>query len=45
MSTLSVRLPTSIHRQLRALAQKEGVSINQLIDASRQWRGGSGTLD
>jgi predicted DNA-binding ribbon-helix-helix protein len=31
MSTLSVRLPTSIHRQLRELAQKEGVSINQLI--------------
>ena len=31
MSTLSVRLPTSIHRQLRELAQKEGVAINQLI--------------
>ena len=31
MSTLSVRLPTSLHRQLRELAQKEGVSINQLI--------------
>jgi len=31
MSTLSVRLPTSLHRQLRGLAQKEGVSINQLI--------------
>jgi post-segregation antitoxin (ccd killing protein) len=31
MSTLSVRLPTSIHRQLRELAQKKGVSINQLI--------------
>ena len=30
-ATLSVRLPTSIHRQLRELAQKEGVSINQLI--------------
>ena len=31
MSTLSVRLPTSLHRHLRELAQKEGVSINQLI--------------
>jgi hypothetical protein len=31
MGNVSVRLPPSLHRQLRQLAQKEGVSINQLI--------------
>ena len=31
MSTLSLRLPNSLHSQLRELAKKEGVSINQLI--------------
>ncbi len=31
MSTLSLRLPNSLHDQLRTLAQQEGVSINQLI--------------
>jgi len=31
MSTLSVRLPASIHARLRALAKRERVSINQLI--------------
>jgi len=31
MSALSVRLPNSLHRQLRELAEKEGVSINQLV--------------
>lgn len=30
MSTLSLRLPASLHKQLRILAQQEGVSINQL---------------
>ena len=30
MSTLSLRLPESLHKQLRELAQSEGVSINQL---------------
>jgi hypothetical protein len=34
MSTLSLRLPNSIHRQLRDLAQREGVSINQLISTA-----------
>ncbi len=34
MSTLSVRLPNSVHRQLRDLAQREGVSMNQLISAA-----------
>ena len=31
MSTLSLRLPDSLHKQIRALARKEGVSINQLL--------------
>ncbi|CAN8140196.1 Toxin-antitoxin system HicB family antitoxin [uncultured Thiomicrorhabdus sp.] len=31
MSTLSVRLPDSLHQQIRLLAQQEGLSINQLI--------------
>jgi len=31
MSTLSLRLPKSLHERARALAQQEGVSINQLI--------------
>jgi len=34
MSTLSVRLPTSLHRHLRELAAREGVSMNQLISAA-----------
>jgi predicted transcriptional regulator len=31
MSTLSVRLPDSLHRRLKELAEKDGVSINQFI--------------
>lgn len=31
MSTLSVRLPESVHKKLRELSQKEGVSMNQFI--------------
>lgn len=31
MSTLSVRLPDSIHREVRELAKEDGVSINQFI--------------
>jgi predicted DNA-binding ribbon-helix-helix protein len=31
MSTLSVRLPESLHRKLKEMAEKEGVSMNQLI--------------
>jgi hypothetical protein len=34
MGTLSVRLPESIHGQLKAVAQKEGISINQLINTA-----------
>lgn len=31
MSTISLRLPDSLHDQLRALAKKEQVPVNQLI--------------
>jgi len=31
MSTLSLRLPESLHRQLTDLAKSEGISLNQLI--------------
>ena len=34
MSTLSLRLPTSLHRELRHLARREGVSINQIISSA-----------
>ena len=31
MSTLSLRLPNSLHKQIRQLAKREGISINQFI--------------
>lgn len=31
MSTLSIRLPESLHRNLKIAAQADGVSINQFI--------------
>jgi hypothetical protein len=31
MSALSLRLPDSIHRHIKQIAQQEGVSINQFI--------------
>lgn len=31
MSTLSVRLPDSLHKKLKELARQEGVSMNQFI--------------
>jgi hypothetical protein len=34
MSTLSLRIPNSLHRELRELAEREGVSINQIISAA-----------
>tara|TARA_B100000315_G_scaffold118708_1_gene108783 strand:- start:337 stop:573 length:237 start_codon:yes stop_codon:yes gene_type:complete len=34
MSTLSLRLPDSLHRHIKEIAQKEGVSINQLISTA-----------
>ena len=34
MSTLSLRLPDSLHQRLKAIAQKDGVSINQFISSA-----------
>ncbi len=31
MTTLSLRLPDSLHKQVKSLARKEGISINQFI--------------
>jgi predicted transcriptional regulator len=34
MTTLSLRLPESLHRKLAELAETEGVSLNQLISSA-----------
>ncbi len=34
MSTLSLRLPESLHKRLKELARRDGVSINQFITAA-----------
>lgn len=34
MSTLSLRLPDSIHRHIKEIAKREGVSINQFISTA-----------
>ena len=34
MSTLSLRLPNSIHRHIKEIAAEEGVSINQFISSA-----------
>ena len=31
MSTLSLRLPDSLHKQIKKLAKRDGISINQLV--------------
>ena len=31
MSTLSLRIPNSLHEQIRQLAEREGISMNQFI--------------
>lgn len=31
MTTISLRLPASLHKSVREVAKKEGVSINQVI--------------
>ncbi len=31
MSTLSLRLPDSLHQQVKSLAAKDGISINQFV--------------
>ena len=34
MSTLSLRLPNSIHRHIKEIALQEGISINQFISSA-----------
>ncbi len=34
MSTLSIRLPNSIHQHAKRLARDEGVSVNQLVSCA-----------
>ena len=34
MSTLSLRLPESLHKRVRDFAQQEGISINQFISTA-----------
>ena len=34
MSTLSIRLPHSIHQHAKRLARDEGVSVNQLVSSA-----------
>ena len=34
MSTISLRLPESLHKRVKDLAKREGVSINQLISSA-----------
>ena len=34
MSALSLRLPDSIHRHIKEIAKKEGISINQFISSA-----------
>ena len=34
MSTLVVRLPESLHKNLQSLAEREGVSIDQFVSTS-----------
>ena len=34
MSTISLRLPESLHKCVKELAKREGVSINQLVNSA-----------
>lgn len=34
MSTISLRLPDSLHRKVKELAKEEGISINQFITSA-----------
>jgi len=34
MSTLSIRLPNSLHQHAKRLARDEGVSVNQLVSSA-----------
>ena len=34
MSTLSLRMPESLHERLKVLAEREGISINQFVTSA-----------
>jgi len=34
MSTLSLRLPDSLHEQIKRLAKQDGISINQFVSSA-----------
>ncbi len=34
MSTLSLRIPDSLHKEVKSLVKKEGISINQFISSA-----------
>ncbi|MCP4298590.1 MAG: toxin-antitoxin system HicB family antitoxin [Proteobacteria bacterium] len=34
MSTLSLRLPESLHEQIKLLAKQDGISINQFVSSA-----------
>jgi len=34
MSTLSLRIPDSLHNEVKSLVKKEGISINQFISSA-----------
>lgn len=34
MSTLSLRLPDSLHEQIKLLAKRDGISINQFVSSA-----------
>ena len=34
MSTISLRLPESLHKRIRELASEDGISINQIISTA-----------
>ena len=34
MSTISLRLPESLHKRVKELAKREGMSINQLVNSA-----------
>jgi HicB family len=34
MSTLSLRLPDSLHKEVKSLSKNEGISINQFISSA-----------
>lgn len=34
MSSITIRLPDSLHRKIREVAKKDGVSINQFISSA-----------